>query len=218
MRRRPTRLNADLSDILNIVAPFQPSTAKPSEHSLPRFHDNPYVRFLAAKPKMDALTRRIYPSTMLTKIGVTSNRELGVMSVIKFFNGSRVWVSSSPAITKVPPEIRGKFATNQPWIAQLKEEPSYGAKSVLLQDIRLNLLKYRERKESTGRPIICKIGFDSNLKSTGADLVPLYDISGHPELLELEMPDQIESVTSGLHLAGNLFKYLYIQRKAEKLK
>lgn len=212
MKRRPTHLNADLTELLNSVAPRMPNSAGPSEHSLPKFHDNPFVRMLAAKPKMDSITRRVYPSTLLTKIGVNSNREFGVMSPIKSFDGSRVWISSSPTIAKIPREVRGKFAARQPWIAKLKEEPNYGMVSVLLQDIRSNMLKYRERTERSDREIICKIKSDSSLQSVHDNSALLLDISNYPELLELGLPDQVESGISGLHLAGNIFKYLYIQQ------
>lgn len=196
-----------LEEALKSVTPLKPYNASPSPYSLPGFHENVFVRLLAAKPKMDVLTKRIYPSTLLNKVGVPKNENsvsvLRVMSPRKTFVGPRIWTTADPRAHGFPKPALGKLLGDlSKSEKKLALNEKYEPLEVLLRDIA-ELLDTYISSDKEGIPLACT----TQLKTDGT---PFFDISLCEGLKELEIPDRIHANSAGLHLAGAIYKYIFI--------
>lgn len=210
MKYRVSTPSVSLEDAIRGLVPTKRGTNLPSEHSLPNFHNNFLVRMLAAKPKMDILTRRHYPSTILNKVGITEKKCIGPVSRDAKIRGPRVWISASPTVTTTPiasPALIRRRVLPSPRI----NSEAYDPRSVLLHDIKTKLQRYLSAtpENSSGEPVlICTVSTTSPKKTSS---IPInVNIADMPDLIELDLPREIDNRKGGLHLAGDIYKYVYI--------
>lgn len=196
-----------LEEALKRVTPLKQYSISPSRYSLPSFHENVFVRLLAAKPKMDVLTKRIYPSTLLYKVGVSKSEnsapELKVMSPRSTFIGPRVWTTSDPRTDCFPRPALGKLLGD---LSKTEKKSALNQKYEPLEVLLKDIADLHEIYKSSD-PATSSLACTTHSRINGT---PFFDITSHERLQELNLPDKIYANSAGLHLAGAIYKYIYV--------
>lgn len=207
---KPSKPGVTLAELLATRA-VEPYTHEPNKHSLPHFHSNFFVRILASRPKQDLLTQRIYPSFLLTKLGVQDASTIGPLPLGSTNRGKRVHISSFPNNARFSKRIRGFFAQKDGQYGRFAYHCDAAAvEAWLLTEIRRLLAQYEAGEE----PVVCV--FSDSTTREHAPHVYCMDLSG-TKLESLGIPGKIHASMTGLHLAGFIYKYLYLQGKIRDL-
>lgn len=166
---------------------------------------NVWCRILAARPKMDQLTRVILPSPLMIKIGFR-DKCFGPISTERHNNpGPRCYINIFSE--SLPSFLKRKTAKNQPEYHNypIVEDYTKELKNVIVKDMKTILDSYKERGS-----IICETGVAGNGQQAAQRTAQICQIKT-ADLDLLILPKQI---TPGEHEKGvRLVGLLYKMRK-----
>lgn len=157
---------------------------------------------------MDAQTRDILPSFLLTKVGVDANHQIGPVHFSnKRLRGPRAYLSCIQS--DLPKDFVAKLTAKYPEMHDIKSEAQFdrAARQIIVDEITNALQKI----DNTAPPICSLKPHDS---------IYYLDISCLPDDPVMpSIPDLIPGGIAGVHLATLLYKYSFIEqwRKANRI-